>query len=168
MTADFASALFSALPAGLKREVYLMIGQLLYAAALLAICVFIHAMTLSLVIKRVARSPALANPNTWSTTWVLVRIAWWVVLAHLLEAIVWALFYVWRSALPDLSSAGYFSIVTYTTVGYGDLLPPEQWRLAAGVEALTGILMCGWSAAFIFAVVSRMHDAWMKTSAKPP
>lgn len=145
-----------------------MIGQLLYAAALLAICVVIHAMTLSVVIKRVARSHALADPNIWSTTWVLVRIAWWVVLAHLLEATVLALFYAWKSVFPDLSSAGYFSIVTYTTVGYGDLVPPAEWRLAAGVEGLTGILMCGWSAAFIFAVVSRMYGAWDKTSPKPP
>jgi hypothetical protein len=141
-----------------------MIDQLLYAPALLTICVVIHAMTLSVVIQRVARSRALVDPSTWSTTWLLVCIGWWVVLAHLMEAFVWALFYVWQSVFPDLSSASYFSIVTYTTVGYGDLVPPQHWRLAAGVEALTGILMCGWSAAFIFAVVNRMHKAWVKTS----
>jgi voltage-gated potassium channel Kch len=141
-----------------------MIAQLLYAPALLAICVVIHAITLSVVIKGVARSRALADPNIWSTTWLLVHMAWWVVLAHVAEATVWALFYTWQSAFLDFSSAGYFSIVTYTTVGYGDLVPPRQWRLAAGVEALTGILMCGWSAAFIFAVVSRMYGAWVKTS----
>ena len=46
--------------------------------------------------------------------------------------------------------------MTYTTTGYGDLVLPSEWRLVGGVEALTGILMCGWSAAFFFAVVSRM------------
>jgi voltage-gated potassium channel len=130
----------------------------------LAICVVIHAMTLSFVIQRVARSRALADPNIWSTTWVLVRVAWWVVLAHLVEVAVWALFYAWQSAFPDLSPAGYCSIVTYTTIGYGDFVPPQQWRLAAGVEGLTGMLMCGWSAAFIFAAVSRMHGALVRTS----
>ena len=57
---------------------------------------------------------------------------------------------------PDLASALYFSAVTYTTTGYGDVVLPEGWRLVGGVEALTGILMCGWSTGFFFAVVSRM------------
>ncbi len=60
--------------------------------------------------------------------------------------------------MPDLQSAFYFSAVTYTTTGYGDLVLPNEWRLVGGVEALTGILMCGWSAAFFFAVVSRMNQ----------
>ena len=57
--------------------------------------------------------------------------------------------------MPDLDSAIYFSAVTYTTTGYGDLVLPEDWRMVGAVEALTGILMCGWSTAFFFTVVSR-------------
>jgi len=56
-------------------------------------------------------------------------------------------------------TALYFSSVTYTTVGYGDVVLPEGWRLAGGIEALTGILMCGWSTGFFFSVVSRMYRA---------
>jgi hypothetical protein len=48
-------------------------------------------------------------------------------------------------ALPDLTDAFYFSAVTYTTTGYGDIVLPQAWRFGSGVEALTGILMCGWS-----------------------
>ena len=55
--------------------------------------------------------------------------------------------------MPDLQSAFYFSAVTYTTTGYGDLVLPTEFRLAGGVEALTGILMCGWSTGFFFAIV---------------
>jgi hypothetical protein len=60
--------------------------------------------------------------------------------------------------MTDLPSALYFSAVTYTTTGYGDLVLPADWRLIGGVEALTGILMCGWSTGFFFAVVSRMME----------
>jgi hypothetical protein len=56
-----------------------------------------------------------------------------------------------------LSTSFYFSAVTYTTVGYGDLVLPETWRLFAAVEGLTGILMCGWSTGVFFAVVSAMY-----------
>ena len=40
--------------------------------------------------------------------------------------------------MPDLTSALYFSAVTYTTTGYGDLVLPDTWRLVGGIEALTG------------------------------
>jgi hypothetical protein len=58
--------------------------------------------------------------------------------------------------MRDLQSALYFSAVTYTTTGYGDLVLPPDWRLVGAVEAVTGILMCGWSTGFFFAVVSRV------------
>jgi voltage-gated potassium channel Kch len=56
-------------------------------------------------------------------------------------------------------SALYFSAVTYTTTGYGDVVLPTEWRLVGAVEALTGILMCGWSSGFWFVVVSHALQA---------
>ena len=88
-------------------------------------------------------------------TWFLVGIAWRLILLHLAEIAVWALFYWWRGYLPDAESSFYFSGVTYTTLGYGDLLLPKGVRLLGPVEGLTGILMCGLSTGFFFAVVVR-------------
>ena len=84
----------------------------------------------------------------------------------LVEITTWAIFYFWQRAMPDLQSALYFSAVTYTTTGYGDLVLPAEWRLFGAVEALTGILMCGWSTGFFFAVVSRMFET-RTPSSKP-
>ena len=81
-----------------------------------------------------------------------------MILFHLIEISVWAFLYFWTNSMADLPSAFYFSAVTYTTTGYGDLTLPEKWRLVGGVEALTGILMCGWSTGFFFAVVGRLHE----------
>ena len=53
-------------------------------------------------------------------------------------------------------SALYFSGVTYTTVGYGDLVLPQPWRLLAPLEALVGILMVGLSTGLFIVVVSRL------------
>jgi hypothetical protein len=90
-------------------------------------------------------------------------------LIHLVEISVWGLFYFWQGCLPDAESAFYFSGVTYTTVGYGDLVLPKPWRMLAPLEALTGILMCGLSAAFFFAVVTRWISNWTrrKTALEP-
>jgi hypothetical protein len=124
----------------------------------MALCVAIHATGLTAALVRL-RLWGATSSTYWSSTWLYVRIAGWVVLLHLLEITVWAVFYTWANAFVDLPASLYFSAVTYTTTGYGDLLLPAEWRLVGGVEALTGILMCGWSTGFFFAVTSRMQGA---------
>ena len=46
--------------------------------------------------------------------------------------------------------------VTYTTIGYGDLVLSEPWRMLGPIEGLIGILMCGLSTAIFFAMISRI------------
>jgi hypothetical protein len=76
-----------------------------------------------------------------------------LLLLHLAEAIVWALFLVWIGGLPDLETAIYFSLTSYTTVGYGDVLLPPRWRLLGPIEAAVGVLMLGWSTGILIAVI---------------
>jgi hypothetical protein len=59
----------------------------------------------------------------------------------------------------------YFSGVTYTSLGYGDLMLPKPWRLLGPLETLTGILMCGLSTGLFFAVVTRWIRNWMQREA---
>ena len=106
-----------------------------------------------------ARVGASAQQRFWPMTRLLVWVAWWLLLLHLAEISVWALFYWWQKCLPDAESSFYFSGVTYTTLGYGDLVLPKEWRLLGPVEGLTGILMCGLSTGFFFAVVSKFLAA---------
>ncbi len=136
-----------------------MITKLLIAWLLMALCVTIHAIGVTGAFRRIHGSPALADPRFWPPTWLLIRIAGWLILLHLIEISLWALVYAWRQAMPDLHAAFYFSSVTYTTTGYGDLVLPEAWRLVGGIEALTGILMCGWSTGFFFAVVNHLYHS---------
>ena len=138
-----------------------MLLNLLVAWMLMALCVVIHA-TGVMAALRWLRPRSHAAQQFWPWTWLLVRLAGWIVLFHVVEISAWALFYVWARGMPDLQSALYFSAVTYTTTGYGDLVLPREWRLVGGAEALTGILMCGWSTAFFFAVVSRMFEVQTK------
>jgi hypothetical protein len=133
-----------------------MLSKLLVAWCLMALCVAIHAGGVTSALRWQSRQPE-PSQRFWQWTWRLIGMAGWVVLLHLFEISVWAFFYFWRDAIADLNAAFYFSAVTYTTTGYGDLVLPEEWRLVGGVEALTGILMCGWSTGFFFTVVSRMY-----------
>ncbi len=134
-----------------------MVSTLLSAWCLLGLTVTIHAAGLSSMLPGV-RS-VLPDRRFWPVTWVLLGVAWRLILLHLAEIAVWALFYWWQKCLPDAESSFYFSGVTYTTLGYGDLVLPQEWRLLGPVEGLTGILMCGLSTGFFFAVVSRFLAA---------
>jgi len=138
-----------------------MISRLLIAWCLVALCVAIHAGGVTSALRWLRGRTGSAQ-RFWPWTWRFICLAGWMILFHLLEITAWAIFYFWKGAMADLQSALYFSAVTYTTTGYGDLVLPEEWRLVGGIEALTGILMCGWSTGFFFAVVSQMHDAQTK------
>lgn len=135
-----------------------MLGKLLSAWLVMAICVAIHAGGVASALHWVRHRSDLAS-RFWPWTWLFIRVAGWMLFFHLIEIATWAVLYTWGGALGDLQDAFYFSAVTYTTTGYGDLVLPEAWRLVGGVEALTGILMCGWSTGFFFAVVSRVYEA---------
>jgi hypothetical protein len=142
-----------------------MFTKLLVGWLLMALCVAIHAGGVAAALRWQSRQPNFAA-RFWPWTWRFICLAGWMVLLHLMEIAVWAFVYAWRDAMADLPSAFYFSAVTYTTTGYGDLVLPTEWRMVGGVEALTGILMCGWSTGFFFAVVSRMLEQASKQA--PP
>jgi hypothetical protein len=133
-----------------------MITKTLIACALVAATVAVHAVGLAQLMTSWLKSHALPPSRPWPITWFLIRITWLLLLIHATEIVVWALFYWWQGCLPDLASATYFSGVTYATVGYGDLVLPEEWRMLAPIEGLTGILMCGLSAGLFFAIVNRL------------
>lgn len=142
-----------------------MLDQLLLALGLMAICVVIHATGMASALRRL-RGQAGASLGIWSLCWLFIRLASLMILLHLAEITVWAVAYEWRGAMSDVPSALYFSAVTYTTTGYGDLVLPEDWRLVGAVEALTGILMCGWSTGFFFAIVTRTIESKTAASAE--
>ena len=52
----------------------------------------------------------------------------------------------------------YFSVITYTTVGYGDITPTGEVRIIAGLESLTGLIMIAWSAAFTAFFLQRQWE----------
>jgi voltage-gated potassium channel Kch len=126
------------------------------ALGLLAVSVIVHALFLALAVRWLRRRAIRADAGHLAAVRLLIQVALWTVCAHLIEMTVWSLAYVSLGALPDFEVALYFSMITYTTLGYGDVVLPAGWRLLSGVEGLTGILMAGWSTAFLFAVVNRL------------
>ena len=135
-----------------------MLLRLLQGIALLGLTVAIHTAVLGAMFVRFQKHIQIQLPIGFiANSWLLTRIAAITVLAHLTEIGIWAGFYYWKDALPDIETSLYFSSVTYATIGYGDIVLSQPWRMHAAMEGLTGILMCGWSGAFFFAVVNRLN-----------
>jgi hypothetical protein len=138
------------------RDATRMLTNLLVAWCLMAFCVGIHSVGLTYLLHWLRKQPSAGKQRIRTAIWILIRVAGWTILLHLIEISVWALHYCLAGAMPDLTAAAYFSVVTYTTTGYGDLVLPQDWRLVGGVESLTGILMCGLSTGLFFAVFSEI------------
>ena len=129
--------------------------NLAIAALLVAFCVALHAAGLLGVNAWLRVRLTAEHRGAWAATWLLVRVAWAIILLHLLEIVIWALAFVQLGCMPDVGTAFYFSSITYTTVGYGDVVLPSGWRNLSSAEALTGILMAGLSTSFFFTYMGR-------------
>jgi hypothetical protein len=142
-----------------------MLADILIAVGLVVVTVAMHAAGFSLLLRAMMRARAVDRSGFWVVTGFVIALTCGLILIHLAEISVWGLFYFWWGCLPDAESGFYFSAVTYTTVGYGDVTLPLQWRNFAPVEALTGILMCGLSTGLFFAFVFRWIGNWMQKRA---
>jgi voltage-gated potassium channel len=94
---------------------------------------------------------------------LMMRLMTAFICLHVMEILIWTVFYRWR-CFPSLESAFYFSAASYATVGYGDVVLPQMWRTLGPVESIIGVLMCGLSAGFLFAIVSRLVDREARAS----
>jgi hypothetical protein len=144
-----------------------MFFYVLISSLLVAVTVIIHAFGSTLVLRYLAwqRVGADAVMSTLRVSRILIGTVLLLVVLHVVEIMIWALAY--RNLLPDselqsFEEAVYFSFVTFTTLGYGDISLTGVWRVMSGVEALNGILLVGWSTATLFAVVQRVWQSRYK------
>lgn len=134
--------------------------QVFIALLLSALNVAIHSLgsySLSWWVARTfQRRPLPSLAAGWS---LMVRLIVALLLLHALEVAVWAQFFILQRLFPNAETAYYFSITSYTTVGYGDVVLPSSWRLLGGWEAMTGVLMFGWSTASLVTLLHHLHEA---------
>lgn len=79
-----------------------------------------------------------------------------IIFTHTVQVWIWALVWVSRDVLPDWNSALYFSMVTFTTLGYGDIVLGQGLRIFGAFASVTGLLAFGLSTAFLVALMTRI------------
>jgi hypothetical protein len=75
----------------------------------------------------------------------------------LVEVLLWAAVYLALNAIQGFERALYFSMVTFTTLGYGEIVLGERWRLLASFEAANGIIMFGWTTAIVMGAIHHVY-----------
>ncbi len=143
-----------------------MLTFTLTAVAIVAFTVVLHAIGTSVWLHYLGRHFGPTSGRSLSHLSTSLRVVTLTVvillLLHSLEIVVWALVYLFflpPDVLGTFEEATYFSFVTFTTLGYGDITLADEGRIMSGVEALNGIMLVGWSTALLFAVVQKTWQA---------
>lgn len=84
----------------------------------------------------------------------------WMFLGTVIEVLVWAVLYLAvpdNPTFPDLETSLYFSMATFTTVGYGDVVLSGEWRMLSSMQAANGMIIFGWTTAVIFYFIQKVY-----------
>ena len=137
-----------------------MLNEIAVAGLIVSVCLLLHVAGLLLMAEwLLQRREYLERKGARIRFAILMFLLFCgIMLLHTFETAMWAVFYYTRGLFKDFETSLYFSLTSYTTIGYGDVLLPQKWRLLGAIEGISGVLLCGVSTAFIFAVMSAMFQ----------
>ncbi len=135
-----------------------LLFQIILGSLVLGLCSFIHIGLLVGTVRQMRVLGSALKRLSHGTRWgVLIAMALSaLVLAHTIQIWIWAVSFLALEALPNLADALYFSLVTYTTLGYGDITVNDGFRVYAAMAAVTGLLNFGLSTAFLVGLFAKL------------
>ncbi|MQQ09358.1 two pore domain potassium channel family protein [Epibacterium sp. SM1979] len=136
----------------------IFLGQIFYGSTLLVACALLHVVILAGSIQiivsltqKLEHAHHLLRENVILAVGVML-----MVLAHAFEIWLWALSFMWTGAVQEFETSFYFSLVTYTTLGYGDITLEQGHRIYGTFASITGLLCFGISTAFLLGIIVRL------------
>src|SRR6476659_2948430 len=138
-----------------------MFRELLSAFSIVAVCLVLHVASIVFIADWMLDQRDKRKDQMGTLGYMVLLIAAFsaIILLHMIEIAIWAAFYFSNSLFQDFETALYFSTTSYTTIGFGDVVLPRAWRMLGGIEGVTGVLLCGLSTAFVFAIVNAMFQS---------
>ena len=135
-----------------------MLNEISAAGIIVSVCLLLHVAGILLMAEWLLRHREYLEQSGGHLRHAIVLIFVFsgIMFLHVIETILWAGFYYGQGLFNDFETSLYFSLTSYTTIGYGDVLLPQRWRLLGAIEGISGVLLCGISTAFMFAVLTAM------------
>jgi hypothetical protein len=135
-----------------------MLINIIIGCFLIVLTTIVHAAATNYVIHFVVtQSNTKLKHHKYLKMFWISAIVLFMFLVSIFEAVIWAISYIALDAIQTMEQALYFSIVTFTTLGFGDITLSENWRLLASFEAANGIIVFGWSTAIVMATVQKLY-----------
>ena len=142
-----------------------MVVELIFSAVMALAIVFIHLVGLATLTRLLRSHWRVMHSVRVLPLTLLLGTSVGLILIHTIEIWLYAGIYLELGAFRSFEEALYFSTVTYASVGYGDLLLPHEWRIFGAIEGPVGIMMLGWSTAFLVSLLTQLkllgHD-WLR------
>ena len=134
-----------------------MILNLCVGTIVISLTVLIHTFGLIVITHAMARLVALFRMHgRRSRVIAMITVVMGLFAVMTTEVWLWAGIYRLLGILTDFETALYFSTITFSTVGYGDVVPAHGWRVLAALEGINGFLLIGWSTAYLIAAGTRV------------
>ena len=121
----------------------------------MTIQLYVLLFALRMLVRRIDALPG-ARHELWYQIQSLGIVILLLFLGHVLQFATWAALFMYLGEFSDFNTAFYHSTVNFTSLGYGDIVMDEKWRLLGGLEAANGVLMFGLSAGAILSMMSGM------------
>jgi len=141
-------------------------GQLLLGTLMIAGTVVFHVAVL-VYLAGFLRRLALRVEHLHTvvgTTCLITTAVFIIILIHTIEAWSWAALFLYLGEFDELKQALYFSVVTSTTLGYGDITLSNEWQILGTFEAMGGLILFGTSTAFLLGLMRCLFEETSKNS----
>ena len=135
-----------------------MLMPFIVAAVLLFSSLLVYGTAMHLIVRVVVRliRSGPSELGFWQNTAVMALLTAITAVVHVIHIALWAAAFLLCGQVSTLETAFYLSAQSYTSLGYGDVLLPERWRLLGPLEATNGLLFVGLSTAVLFAIMSQL------------
>jgi hypothetical protein len=139
------------------------LDEIVWGGILVAITLVIHGfgMLVALRFTNACKERFEHAPSFLASIGNLIAASWIITSVHILEVMMWAGFFQWNHCFENYSTAGYFALMEYTTVGSNYDLP-QRWRLLEGMIATAGLLGFAWSTGVLMTLAQEFQDQQMK------
>jgi hypothetical protein len=135
----------------------MILNQIAIGSMAIAVNVAIHA-SLSVAVVRPFRRHATSATTYLQKELLIIAVVMWFFLSVCVQCWTWSGLLLWFGALGSLEEALYFTTVTFTTLGYGDVVLLPEWRLLGAFAATNGTIIIGWVTAMLFLAVQRVYN----------
>jgi len=128
-----------------------MAFQLFIGTVLISLTVMLQVIFIAVAISTLTKNKTWLQtpPFAVKTTISLISVLFWLMTAITVSVWLWAHVFIFLKVFTELEPALYFSTVTFTTLGYGDIVLDERWRLLSSLTSVNGLIVFGLTTAFL-------------------